>query len=565
MADRDGIPADVGAGRPDGEGEDQLALVRTLPIGSAKVPRFGVIEEVLAAQDEVAAIRALAEWSAPFLAYAGQLEDLGYRSMAATVRRGVSAAQRNVAVLDGHATTPKGAHVDRLNADLLTVLELCYNATFKTAGLTTMEFCPWVQADVERDELGACGVAGQTPELSLRHDTMSRVTQANEIIYRRAGGLLAAVRERHGVSHEHEALLGLVLDQAARTGARALDLPLRNPGDVPSVLKVDYKWGRGGDLVLVDITPGFMGVSFDDDLLDRVSAVRPRNTRIAGSSATAVFDAYAARSPRLPRRIALTLLDEQMHDLWYDDDVAGFIAALRAEASSRGVPSSSIPILTLAGMRALAAGQVSAFEQTVAAGETPLLVGPEPWAGVPDLVVQYSFKVGRGLSPAESTQLTDAGITLVDPSHHALFAVKEMAGREVLGAALPPGVVVPEVRPIGTVAHFPDGEGLVDAVWREASGAPRWEIVAVKTEKLPRENAPGDYPTAYIFPVTPVGRRVADRQLPKIVRQLALAGGGHLRLTLGEVQADGGFPCSDLLRRDVEIRTYAHPEYPPRT
>ena len=70
---------------------------------------------------------------------------------------------------------------------------------------------------------------------------------------------------------------------------------------MPSILKVDYKWGRGGDLVLVDITPGFMGVSFDDDLLERVSALRPRDTRIAGSSAAAVFDACAARSPR-PRR-----------------------------------------------------------------------------------------------------------------------------------------------------------------------------------------------------------------------------------------------------------------------
>ena len=147
----------------------------------------------------------------------------------------------------------------------------------------------------------------------------------------------------------------------------------------------------------------------------------------------------------------------------------------------------------------------------------------------------------------------------MDPSHHALFAVKEMAGREVLGTALPRGVVVPDVRPVGTVAHFPDGEGLVDAVWRGASGPPRWDMVTVKTEKLPRANAPGDYPTAYIFPVTPVGRRVAERQLPKVVRQLAEAGGGHLRLTLGEVQVEGGFHCGDLLRRDVEIRTYAHP------
>jgi hypothetical protein len=555
------VGSGAGATPQAGLDADRLATVRTLPVGSAKVPRFGVIEDVLAAPNEVAAIRALAERSAPFLLYAGQLEDLGYRSMAATVRRGVSAAQRNVAVLDGRARAPKGAHVDRLNADLLTVLELCYNATFKTAGLTTMEFCPWVHAGVERDELAACGVAGRTPELWLHDDTMSRVTQANEIIYRRAGGLLSAVREGAGVAHEHETLLGLVLDQAARTAPTAVDLPLRVPGDVPSVLKVDYKWGRDGDLVLVDITPGFMGVSFDDDLLDRVDAARPQDVRIAGRSAAAVFDALAARGLPTPRRVALTLLDEQMHRLWYDDDVAGFIAALRAEASSRGVPSTSMPILTLAGVKALAAGRISAFEQEVAAGEAPLLVGPEPWTGVPDLVVQYSFKVGRGLSPAESARLAAGGITLVDPGHHALFAVKEMAGREVLGTALPPGVVVPDVRPVGTVAHFPDGEGLVDAVWRGASGPPRWDMVTVKTEKLPRENAPGDYPTAYIFPVTQVGRRVAERQLPKVVRQLAEAGGGHLRLTLGEVQVEGGFHCSDLLRRDVEIRTYAHPVY----
>ena len=244
MTDRVGPGA--GASPLGRSGADRLAAVRTLPVGSAKVPRFGVINDVLTAADEVAAIRAVAEWSAPFLLYADQLEALGYRSMAATVRRGVSAARRNVAVLDGRAPAPKGARVDRLNADLLTVLELCYNATFKTAGLTTMEFCPWVHAGGERDELAACGVAGRTPELWLHDDTLSRVTRANEIIYRRAGGLLSAVRDSAGASHEHETLLGLVLDQAARTAPTAVDLPLRDPGDVPSVLKVDYKWGETG-------------------------------------------------------------------------------------------------------------------------------------------------------------------------------------------------------------------------------------------------------------------------------------------------------------------------------
>ena len=96
--------------------------------------------------------------------------------------------------------------------------------------------------------------------------------------------------------------------------------------------------GKGGDLVLVDITPGFMGVSFDDDLLDGVPEVRPGGPRIAGSSAAAVFDAFAVRNARMPRRVAVALLDEQMYDLWYANDVAGFIAALHAEAASRGAP-----------------------------------------------------------------------------------------------------------------------------------------------------------------------------------------------------------------------------------
>ena len=107
MADRVGSGA--GALPLEGRGADRLTTVHTLPVGSAKVPRFGVIEDVLVAADEVAAIRALAEWSAPFLLYAGQLEDLGYRSMAATVRRGVATARRNVAVLDGRGALHRRA------------------------------------------------------------------------------------------------------------------------------------------------------------------------------------------------------------------------------------------------------------------------------------------------------------------------------------------------------------------------------------------------------------------------------------------------------------------------
>ena len=85
-----------------------------------------------------------------------------------------------------------------------------------------------------------------------------------------------------------------------------------------------------------------------------------------------------------------------------------------------------------------------------------------------------------------------------------------------------------------------------------------WPALAFKIGKLRREGAAGDYPTAYVYPVTDVGRHVAARSFGRAWRQLASAGACPVNVTLSRVETQGGYPCFDR-RYDVEVRTYAFP------
>jgi hypothetical protein len=549
-----------------------IAAVETLPVGSAKVPHLGVFDDLVGAADEVAAQRAIVARGAALEAYAARLEGLGFESMAKTARRGFEKSTRNVALLDGAGPAVRGVDPERLSSDQLSLLEFVYGATFKTAGAATMQFCPWVAAQNVRGangeagaascELAESGLAGQTPRLTIDRSTFLRMTQANALIVERAAGVLAEAARRTPGQPGLDAVLAQAISLADSHGITAAAM-LRDPLDPPSILKIDYKWCGGGDLVVVDVTPAFMGVWYDDEMLDEMQAETfVPGHRITPRSVQAVLELYAAEHGRAARSVALAVLDDDMVDTWYEIDIAGlgraFAEAIDATPVGAGGSSESCepvapPVLTLTGLEALAV-------HVDDPGFTPPIAAGGPWSGLPDLIVQYSFKVGRAIDPALWQRLIAAGVCIVDARHHALLAAKESATPRVIGRDLPPGVKVPELLPVGTVAEFAGHDGaLVDAVWEATAAKQPWQVVTVKTEKLRRANAPGDYPTAFIFPRTPVGRRVAEKQLARILRQLSADGGDHLRFTVSEVVAHGGLVCADAALRDVEMRTYAFP------
>ena len=537
----------------------EAVRLETLQVGSAKIPRLGVLDDLVLAADETAAVRAIDAAAAPLLHFADAIEARGYAPMAAAARRAIHHAGRAAAVLDGQLPQPKGMRPDRLNADALTLLELVYSATFKTAGLLTMEFAPWLSTGHGSDHLVISH--GDHPTwLRLGRRNFERIADANRVIVERTAGLLATVSngdERHAVTPEFvDTVLRATATEVAGTERSEAGTDVRHS---PAILKIDYKWGADGGLIVVDLTPAFLGVWFDDVLLDGLahSGFEPPD-RVTPRAVDAVLDLFQSRHGRLPRSVALAVLDQQMMGLWYDDDIAGLEAELHRGLWRRGVGCEGVPILSLAGLEALAV-------HLDRPDYVPPLLGGGPWSGLPELVVQYSFKVGRALSPRAADRLRAAGVRLIDDPRHSLLSAKELGTTAVIGDGLPVGVRVPEVRPLGTVASFEDDlDVLPGEVWRAADreGGPdahRWRVVAVKTEKLPRRDVPGDHPTAFIYPLTGPGRRVAERQLPKVVAQLAEAGGGDLRLTLSPVDVEGGFPADDGIRRDIEVRSYVFP------
>jgi hypothetical protein len=82
--------------------------------------------------------------------------------------------------------------------------------------------------------------------------------------------------------------------------------------------------------------------------------------------------------------------------------------------------------------------------------------------------------------------------------------------------------------------------------------------LAFKIGKVRRACAAGDYPTAYVYPVTDVGRDVAERGLGRTWKQMTAAGAGPTKVVLSRVETRGGYPCPEG-RHDIEVRTYAFP------
>ncbi len=319
------------------------------------------------------------------------------------------------------------------------------------------------------------------------------------------------------------------------------------PADVKTLLKIDYKLDGEGRLVIVDVNSGLIGAWFDDLLLDAAPDLAPAQPRITPRLVTAVLERHRLEHGGPPRRVALCVLDEQMYRQWVDADIAGLNAELLHQFGRAGSAQEDIAVVDATELGALARPE----------GPQRLLAGT--WRGTPDLVVFYSGRIGSQAEPAALMALRDAGVTLVDSARHGLAASKELVTPESLGGGLPDGVCLPETFVLG---------GAEDGAWAAAVGqawdaaAERgWRLLAVKLDKHRRSGAPGDYPSAYLYPVTPLGRELAERQVARAVDHVTTASPRASRLVVTHIDHLGG--CGGPLgRRDIEMRTYAFPVFP---
>ena len=326
------------------------------------------------------------------------------------------------------------------------------------------------------------------------------------------------------------------------------------PHDLKSLLKVDYKLGPGNELLLIDVSAGLIGLVFDDDLLDGLDkACAAPPLRCAPRLLDAVWQRFELERGAAPRSAAVVVLDEEMFEQWRDSDLLGLRSQLgsRLGAAAGTPPEDSVPVLTLEALEAWAA---------VGSG-TPPTFGAA-WKGVPDLLLVFSCRVGELVRPATYAWLRGLGVTIVDERRHGFAAAKELCTAPVLGDPLSARVRLPEtlvLEPGGIIGGDcrPDAERLVAAGWERAL-ALGWQALAFKIGKIRRECGAGDYPTAYVYPVTDVGRHVAVRSFGRAWRQLAEAGACPTKVTLSRVETRGGYP-GPAGRYDLEVRTYAFP------
>lgn len=502
-----------------------LRGVETLAVGSAKVPRLPCLRELVEAPDVETVAAVLATNSGTLDDYAAALAADGLGDMAATLRR----------VLE------RAARLTRMNADLAAVLTWLLNAQHKTAGRATMTFAPWAAA---RGVHGpACVDAGDAgvPRVALSEPAAAATAVANAWVYERLVGRLNASACRSSS--------GAVADIAARMRNESVLRPrFAYPHEVKSLLKIDYKLDRQGDLVIVDVNAGLVGAWFDDLLLDRSPELAAVPERITPRLVAAVLARYRLQHGSLPRRVALCVLDEEMFRQWETADIAGLTAEFRRQLEEAGAPVADIAVIDAPGLATIAHRQ----------GAPVLFAGA--WEGTPDLIVFYSCRIAPEADPDVLAALDEAGVTLVDSAVHGIAASKELATPEALGSGLPKGVRLPETLILGAAD---DGAGAVAAVERAwaAADSRGWALLAVKIDKQRREGATGDFPTAFLYPATPLGRELAQRQIERAFDGVTAASGRPARLVVTHVDHLGG--CDGPLgRRDIEIRTYAFPVLP---
>jgi hypothetical protein len=512
---------------------DALSAVETLGVGSAKVPHLPILEGVIAAPDTDAVLEGIRVEQPALEAFAERLECAGLREMAVTARRAIAAR--------------------RWNADLRSLLEWVYGAVFKTAGRATMSFAPWYSdpsfaspgAVWERENL--CS------SVRLPPDVVEQAALANALVYERLiGGLNACVADLGDDASSQEVCASLVA--AAERGGPFAPLFAR-PHDLKSLLKVDYKLGPDSELLLIDVSAGLIGLVFDDDLLDGLgTSCHAPPFRCAPRLFDAVWQRFELERGAAPRSAAVLVLDEEMFEQWRESDLLGLRSqlGLRLVTAAGTPPEDAVPVLTL-----------TALEDWAAMGSgIPPTLGAA-WNGVPDLLLAYSCRVGELVRPATYAWLRSLGVIIVDERRHGFAAAKELCTAPVLGDQLSGRVRLPETLVLepggitGRDASPRDAERLVAAGWERAL-ALGWPALAFKIGKLRREFGAGDHPTAFVYPVTDVGRHVALRSFGRAWRQLAEAGVCPSKVALSRVETRGGYSGPDG-RFDLEVRTYAFP------
>jgi hypothetical protein len=508
-----------------------LSAVETLCVGSAKAPHLPVLETVIAAPDAGAVIDAVRAEAPTLNAFAARLGAAGLKAMAETTRRATGAP--------------------RWNADLRSLLEWVYGATFKTAGRATMTFAPWCEDPSLRAPQAVWEGESTCSAVRLPPGILEQAARANALVYERLiGGLNACEADLdEGVSG-----LDLCASVVASRGAARAPLFVR-PQDLKSVLKIDYKLGPDNDLLLIDVSAGLVGLVFDDYLLEELGgACGEAPARCAPRLLDAVWERFELEHSSTPRSAAIAVLDREMFDQWRDEDLLGLRSrlGLRLPLEPGIPPAEAVPVLTLDALEAWA-DTPSGAPETLGA----------PWSDVPDLLMAYSCRVGELVRPETYAWLRGLGVTIVDERRHAFAAAKELCSAEVLGDPISERVRLPETLVLelseaaGTHATPGRAEELLTTGWERASSL-GWPALAFKIGKVRRAGAAGDHPTAYVYPVTDVGRDVAARSLGRAWRQLTEDGASPTRVVMSRVETRGGY-ASPQGRHDIEVRTYAFP------
>ena len=306
-----------------------------------------------------------------------------------------------------------------------------------------------------------------------------------------------------------------------RPGKRSAAPRFAQPHDLKSLLKVDYKLGPGNELLLIDVSAGLIGLAFDDDLLDGLDAAcAAPPLRCTPRLLDAVWQRFELERGSAPRSAAVVVLDDEMFEQWRDSDLLG----LRSQLGRRlGGPPGTPPEDASPSSRSKRSrsgrprdrARRRRSEPSGMACPTCCWRSPAAWGSSCDPRPTPGCAGSASLSWTNGATASRPPRSCARRPSSAIRSPLACACRRRWCSSL--DVTTAGMRRPETLSAWSP------ARWERAL-ASGWPALAFKIGKMRRANGAGDYPTAYVYPVTDVGRRVAVRSFGRAWRQLAEAG-----------------------------------------
>jgi hypothetical protein len=501
--------------------------LKTFEGGSAKIQRLPVIPEIFNARNMSDLLEALtSETNQKILSdFATQIGLQGYDSSSIT------------RLLEKSKTLLEKQKNGGLNKDdrgsIFFGLRYIFSAMFKTAGNLTMFWGGWT-TDPNTESIKVfrgtdIGLANLDYGVQVPTRTFEVLSQTNRIIY----NILVSLFNQASNDVNNLSDVGAIKERAVEIASQGLNGVEIGFGQGKESIKIDYKLDKAGKAAVVDVNAGVMGIPDGTDLLGNRLRTSLGLERIEATNAVieAVMATYNSKELKFPQNVSVLVLDQAMYNS-NSEDVDLYVKAINEFAAKRGMFMNVNVIFT--------------------DGESLIPIEGNRSLSSTDLIFRYTNRTTLSSDVRESikgTQVIPEPFTNLIADKASMEMVQNLGG-----GSFSPEIVVPEEVQSKFETGMYQAAAMIDEAF--ALGIEKgWSGIVIKTAtKFRKQNSEGkDFPTAFIYPLTEIGREVAIDEMKSILKGLAKdPKAASLKLSFNQLFT--GSVESDDSERQVEIR-----------